>query len=36
MNRGRSNIGIAGRLAGLLPTLRAYRLTLADGMTPRT
>ena len=29
-------IAIAGCLAGLLPALRAYRLSLADGMTVRT
>jgi putative ABC transport system permease protein len=29
-------IGLAGCLAGLLPALRAYRLSLADGMTVRT
>ena len=29
-------IGIAGCLAGLLPALRAYHLSLADGMTVRT
>jgi putative ABC transport system permease protein len=27
---------IGGCLAGLLPALRAYRLSLADGMTVRT
>jgi putative ABC transport system permease protein len=26
----------AGFLAGLLPAMRAYRLSLADGMTVRT
>jgi putative ABC transport system permease protein len=31
-----ATIGIAGCLAGLLPALRAYRLSLADGMTVRT
>jgi len=29
-------IALAGCLAGLLPALRAYRLSLADGMTVRT
>ncbi len=29
-------IVIAGFIAGLLPALRAYRLSLADGMTVRT
>jgi putative ABC transport system permease protein len=29
-------IGIAGCIAGALPALRAYRLSLADGMTVRT
>jgi putative ABC transport system permease protein len=29
-------IVIAGFLAGLLPAMRAYRLSLADGMTVRT
>ena len=29
-------IAVAGCLAGLLPALRAYRLSLADGMTVRT
>jgi putative ABC transport system permease protein len=29
-------IGVAGCIAGLLPALRAYRLSLADGMTVRT
>lgn len=29
-------IGLAGCVAGLLPALRAYRLSLADGMTVRT
>ena len=29
-------IGLAGAIAGLLPALRAYRLSLADGMTVRT
>jgi putative ABC transport system permease protein len=29
-------IAFAGALAGLLPALRAYRLSLADGMTIRT
>ena len=29
-------IVIAGFVAGLLPALRAYRLSLADGMTVRT
>jgi putative ABC transport system permease protein len=29
-------VAIAGCLAGLLPALRAYRLSLADGMTVRT
>jgi putative ABC transport system permease protein len=29
-------IVLAGFLAGLLPALRAYRLSLADGMTVRT
>ena len=28
-------IAVAGCLAGLLPALRAYRLSLADGMTVR-
>jgi putative ABC transport system permease protein len=27
---------VAGLLAGLLPALRAYRLSVADGMTVRT
>ena len=27
---------LAGLLAGLLPALRAYRLSVADGMTIRT
>jgi putative ABC transport system permease protein len=31
-----ATIGIAGCVAGLLPALRAYRLSLADGMTVRT
>jgi putative ABC transport system permease protein len=31
-----ATIAIAGCLAGLLPALRAYRLSLADGMTVRT
>src|SRR5215510_14577738 len=31
-----ATIGIAGCLAGLLPALRAYRLSLADGMSVRT
>ena len=31
-----ATIGIAGCLAGLLPALRACRLSLADGMTVRT
>ena len=29
-------IVVAGFLAGLLPAMRAYRLSLADGMTVRT
>jgi putative ABC transport system permease protein len=29
-------IVVAGIVAGLLPALRAYRLSLADGMTVRT
>jgi putative ABC transport system permease protein len=29
-------IVIAGFLVGLLPAMRAYRLSLADGMTVRT
>ena len=29
-------IGVAGCMAGLLPAVRAYRLSLADGMTVRT
>ena len=29
-------IVVAGCIAGLLPALRAYRLSLADGMTVRT
>ena len=29
-------IAVAGCVAGLLPALRAYRLSLADGMTVRT
>ena len=29
-------IVLAGFLAGLLPAMRAYRLSLADGMTVRT
>ena len=29
-------IALAGCVAGLLPALRAYRLSLADGMTVRT
>jgi putative ABC transport system permease protein len=31
-----AGIAVAGCLAGLLPALRAYRLSLADGMTVRT
>jgi putative ABC transport system permease protein len=31
-----AGIVLAGFLAGLLPALRAYRLSLADGMTVRT
>ena len=31
-----AGIVIAGFIAGLLPALRAYRLSLADGMTVRT
>ena len=31
-----ASIVIAGFIAGLLPALRAYRLSLADGMTVRT
>ena len=31
-----AGIVIAGFVAGLLPALRAYRLSLADGMTVRT
>jgi putative ABC transport system permease protein len=31
-----SGIVAAGFVAGLLPALRAYRLSLADGMTVRT
>jgi len=31
-----AGIVAAGFLAGLLPALRAYRLSLADGMTVRT
>jgi putative ABC transport system permease protein len=30
------SIAVAGCLAGLLPALRAYRLSVADGMTVRT
>jgi putative ABC transport system permease protein len=29
-------IALAGCIAGFLPALRAYRLSLADGMTVRT
>jgi putative ABC transport system permease protein len=29
-------IVVAGFLAGLLPAMRAYRLSVADGMTVRT
>src|SRR5215813_2203228 len=31
-----AGIAVAGTLAGLLPALRAYRLSVADGMTVRT
>jgi putative ABC transport system permease protein len=31
-----ASVVIAGFVAGLLPALRAYRLSLADGMTVRT
>jgi len=31
-----ASIAVAGCLAGLLPALRAYRLSVADGMTVRT
>ncbi len=31
-----ASIVVAGFLAGLLPAMRAYRLSLADGMTVRT
>ena len=31
-----ASIVAAGFLAGLLPAMRAYRLSLADGMTVRT
>jgi putative ABC transport system permease protein len=31
-----AGIVIAGFIAGLLPAIRAYRLSLADGMTVRT
>jgi putative ABC transport system permease protein len=31
-----AGIAVAGALAGLLPALRAYRLSVADGMTVRT
>jgi putative ABC transport system permease protein len=31
-----ASIALAGCLAGLLPALRAYRLSVADGMTVRT